>query len=146
MLQVNPSFYTSYSKNSLFVSAHTFEKYIVSKEYSFARHGNKMCFQPICRYHNKLIGDVKEFLRNLDAFYFNYQHVNCLYTLFMYQYGGKIVFNFGQVFDKVQRAVHFNHQKRGLDKLPCIAKKKVFWGKSTKAIFELLPEDQAEAN
>ena len=31
MLQVIPSFYTEYSKNSLFISANTYENYIVSK-------------------------------------------------------------------------------------------------------------------
>ena len=43
----------------------------------------------------------------------------------MYQYGGKIVVKSGQVFDNVQRAVRFNHQIRGLDKLPCIAKNRL---------------------
>ena len=47
MLQVIPSFYTNYSKKSLFVSANTYEKYIVSKESSIARHYDKMCLLPI---------------------------------------------------------------------------------------------------
>ena len=38
MLQVIPSFHTSYSKNSLFISANIYENYIVSKEYCIARH------------------------------------------------------------------------------------------------------------
>ena len=76
------SFYTNYSKNSLFISANTYEKYIVSKEDCFARHDEKMCFLPNCRYHNILIGNIKELLQKLDAFCFNYQHVDCLYTLF----------------------------------------------------------------
>ena len=54
MLQVIPSFYTNYSKNSLFISANTYEKFIVSKEYSIARTDDKMCFLPNCRYHNIL--------------------------------------------------------------------------------------------
>ena len=33
LLQVIPSFYTNYSKNSLFISANTFENYIVSKNF-----------------------------------------------------------------------------------------------------------------
>ena len=32
MLQVIPSFYTNYSKNSLFISVNTYEKFIVSKK------------------------------------------------------------------------------------------------------------------
>ena len=51
MLHVIPSVYTSYSKNSLFSSANTYEKYIVSKEYCIASHDDKMCFLSICRYH-----------------------------------------------------------------------------------------------
>ena len=37
MLQLNPSFYTKYSKKSPFISANTYEKLIVSKEYCIAR-------------------------------------------------------------------------------------------------------------
>ena len=41
MLQVIPSFYTTYPINSLFVSANTYEKDIVSKEYCIAGHNDK---------------------------------------------------------------------------------------------------------
>ena len=75
LLQVILSFHTNYLKNSLFISANTYEKYIVSKD-------DKMCFLPNCRYHIILIGNIKELLKKLDAFCFNYQHVDCLYTLF----------------------------------------------------------------
>ena len=66
-LQVIPSFYTNYSKNSLFISANTYEKFIVNKEYCIARHDDKMCFLPNCRYHIILIGNIKELLQKLDA-------------------------------------------------------------------------------
>ena len=49
MLQVIPDFSTNYSKNSLFISANTYEMLIVSKEYCFAGHDDKMCFLPNCR-------------------------------------------------------------------------------------------------
>ena len=68
------------NKNSLFSSANTYEKYIVSKENCIARHDHKMCFLPNCRYHIILIGNIKELLQKLDAFCFNYQHMDCLYT------------------------------------------------------------------
>ena len=58
-----------------------------------------MCFQPNCRYHIILIGNIKELLQKLDAFCFNYQHVDCLYTLFKYRFNGKIVIKIGQLFD-----------------------------------------------
>ena len=125
MLQVIPSLYTNYSKNSLLSSANTYEKFIVSKEYCFARHDDKMCFLPKCRYHIFLISDIKEFLQKLDAFYFNYQHVDCLYTLFKNRFSCKIVVKSGQLFDNLQRAVHFNQQNRGVDRMPIIAKKRL---------------------
>ena len=123
MLQVIPSIYTNYSKNSQFISANTYEKYIVSTEYSIAGHDDKMCFLPNCRYHIILIGNIKELLQKLDAFCFNYQHVDCLYTLLKYRFSGKTVLKSGQLFDKLQRAVNFNQQNRGVDRIPSIAKK-----------------------
>ena len=76
-----PSFYTIYSKNSLFNSANTYEKHNVIIEYCIAHHHDKMCFLPGRRCHILLIGDIKQFLQKLDAFSFNYEHVDCLYTL-----------------------------------------------------------------
>ena len=125
MLQVIPSFYTNYSKNSLFVSANTYEKFIVSKEYCFARHDDKMCFLPNCRYHIILIGNIKHLLQKLDAFCVNYQHVDCLYTLFKYRFSSKLVVKSAQLFDYLQRAVHLNQQNRGVPRMPSIAKKRL---------------------
>ena len=125
MLQVIPSFYTCYSKNSLLISANTYEKYTVSKEYCIAGHDDKMCFLPNCRYHNILIGNIKEVLQKLDAFCFKYHHVECLYTLFKkYRFKGKNVIKSGQLFDFLQRAVHFNQQNRGVERMPSFAKKR----------------------
>ena len=121
MLQVIPTFYTVYSKNSLFISTNTYEKFILSKEYCIVRHDDKMCFLPKCRYHILLIGNIKELLQKLDAFYFNYQHVDCLYTHLKYCFSDKIVFKSGQLFDNLQKAVHFNKQNRGVDRIPSIA-------------------------
>ena len=123
IFQVTPSFYTIFLENSLFNSANTFEKYIVSKEYCTARHDDKMCFLPNCTYHIIQIGNIKELLQKLDAFCFNYQHVESLYTLFKYRFSDKIVLKSGQLFDNSQRAVRFNQQNRGVDRMPSIAKK-----------------------
>ena len=87
----NSQFLYKLIKNSLFISANTFEKKIVSKKYCIARHDDKMCFLPNCRYHTILIGNIKELLQKLDEFCFNYQHVDCLYILFKYRFSGKIV-------------------------------------------------------
>ena len=125
MLQVIPSFFTSYSKNSLFISANIYEKYILSKEYCIAGHDDKICFLPNCRDHILLIGNIKELLQKLDPFCFNYQHVDCLYTLSKYRFSDKIVIKSGQIFDNLQRAVHFNPQNRGVYRMPSTAKNRL---------------------
>ena len=112
MLQVIPSFSKTHSKNRLFVSANTYEKRIVSKEYCFARHDDKMCFLPSCRYHIFLIGNIKELLQKLDAFCFNYRHVDRLYTLFKYRFSGKFVLKSGKPSDILQRAIYSKAAKQ----------------------------------
>ena len=92
MLQVIPSFYTKKNKkNSLFISANTYEKFSVIKENCISRHDDKMCFLPNCRYHIILTGKLKELLQKLDAFCSNYQHLSCLYTFFKYRFSGKLL-------------------------------------------------------
>ena len=139
MLQKIPSSYRNYSK-SLFISANTNEKDIVSKEYCIPRH-DKICFLPNCRYHSILIGDIKELQQKMDTFCFNYQHVDCLYTLFKYRFSGKIVVKSGQLFENVQRAVHFNHQNREVNRMSSIAKKSLLRKKYQKTFVELLPKE-----
>ena len=146
MLQAIPSFYTNCSENSLFVSANTYGKLIVSIEYCIARHDDMICFLPNCRYHNILIGNIKELLQKLDAFCFNYQHVKCLYTLFKYRFSGKFFVKSGQLFDNLQRAVHFNQQNRGVDRVPSIANKSLLGKKLQETLVELLSKEQIDAN
>ena len=134
MLQVIPGFYTSYSKNSLIFSANTYGKYFLNKEDCIACHHDKMYFLPNCRYHIILIGIIKEMLQKLDAFCFPYQHVDCLYTLFKCRFSGKIVVKSGQLFDNLQRAVDFNQQIRGVNRMPSIAKKSFFRKKYKKSL------------
>ena len=141
MLQFIHSFYTYYSKNSLFSSANTYEKYNVSKEYCIARHDDKICFLPKCRYHIILIGNIKELLQKLGAFCFNNEHVDCLYTLFKHRFGGKIVLKS----DNLQMAVQFNQQKRsGQNAEHC--EKEILVEKVQKIYVEFLPRDQFDAN
>ena len=84
-----------------------------------------MFFLSICRYHIWLIGDILELLQQMDAFCFNYQYVDRLYTLLKYRFCGEIVVKSGQIFDNVQGAVFFNHQNRIVDRMPSIAKKRL---------------------
>ena len=135
MLQSIPSFYTKISEKSLFISARTYEKYIVCAEYCVAHHDDKTCFLPACKYHILLLGNVEELLKKLDTFCFTYQHVDCLYTLFKYRFSGKVIAKSGQVFDNVQRAIDFNHRKKGVDRMPSIAKKKLLRKKFKKHLF-----------
>ena len=67
MLQVTPSLFTSFSRNSLSSSAKTYEKKTVSKTFCIARDDDEMCFLPNFTYHNILKGDNKELLQKLDA-------------------------------------------------------------------------------
>ena len=62
MLKVLPSFFTNHSKTA-FSSATTDERNIQTKEYYIAHHDDKMCFLPICRYHNILTGVNRELLQ-----------------------------------------------------------------------------------
>ena len=97
----------------------------VSEEDTIACHDDKMCFVPNFRYHFFVIGNIKVLLQKLDAFCFNCQHVDSLYTLFKYRFGGKIVVKSGQLFDNLQRAVHFNQQNRGVYRMLSITKKRL---------------------
>ena len=81
-----------------------------------------------------LIGDNKELKYKLDAFYFNYQHVDCLYTRFNYHFSGKIVVKKGSLFDNVQGAFHFNHSNRGVHRMPSIAKTRLLRKKCKKQL------------
>ena len=91
-------------------------------------------FLPACKSHI-IHGNVQELLKKLDTFCFTYQHVDCLCTLFKYQFSGKVFARSGQVFDKVQRAVDFNQRNKGLDRMPIIAKKRLLWKKYKKHFF-----------
>ena len=135
MLETIPSFYTKISEKTLFISANTYEKDIVCKDYCLAHHNNKTCFLPTCKYHIILLGNVEELLKNLDTFCFTYQDVDCLYTLFRYRFSGKVTAKSGQVFDRMQRAVDFNHRNKGVDRMPSIAKSRLLRKKVKKHLF-----------
>ena len=68
MLQTNPSFRAKVSEESLFISATTYEKYIVCRDYCIAHHNKKTCFLPACKYQIVLLGNVQELLKKLDTF------------------------------------------------------------------------------
>ena len=135
MLRTIPSFYAKNSEKSLCISATTYEKYFVCKDYCIAHHNDKTCFLPACKYHIVLLGNVQELLKKLDTFCFTYQHVDCLYTIFKYRFSGKVLAKSGQVFDNVQGAVDFNHRNKGMNRMPSIAKKRLLRKKYKKHLF-----------
>ena len=143
MLQSIPSFYAKTSEKNLFISATTYEKYIVCKDYCIAHHNEKTCFLPACKYHIVLLGNVRELLKKLDSFCFTYRHDDCLYTLFKYQFSGKVIAKSGQVFDNVERAVDFNHRNKGVDRMPRIAKKRLLKKKYEKHLFSSFQKTKA---
>ena len=143
MLQAKPSFYAKISEKSFFISASTYEKFIVCKDYCIAHHDDKTCFLPACKYHIILLGKVEELLKKLDTFRFTYQHVDCLYTLFKYRFSGKVIAKSGQVFDNVQRAVDFNQRNKGVDRMPSIAKKRLLRKKYKKHLFSSFQKTEA---
>ena len=65
MLQAIPSFYTKLSEKCLFISANTYEKYIVCEDYciAHAHHDDTTSFSPSCKYHKLLLGNVEELLK-----------------------------------------------------------------------------------
>ena len=70
-----------------------------------------------CRYNNLLLGNVEELLQKPDPLFSTYQRVDCLYTLFKYQFTGNFDWREkSKVFDIVQRAVYFNQRNKEVDK------------------------------
>ena len=134
MLQTIPSFYTKNSEKSLFISANTYQKNIVCKEYCIAHHNDKTCFLPACKYHIILLGNAEELLKKLDLFCFTYQHVDCLFTLFKYRFKGKVTAKSGQVFDNVQRAVDLITGTREWKECQALQKKRLL-RKNSKSIY-----------
>ena len=143
MLQSIPSFYAKLSEKRLIISATTYEKYIVCKDYCIAHHNERRIFLPACNNHIVLLGNVQELLKNLDSFCFTYQHVDCLYTLFKYRFSGKVIAKSGQVFDNVEQAVDFNHRNKEVDRMPRIAKKRLLRKKYKKHLFSSFRKTKA---
>ena len=123
MVQVIPSFYTNYSEIFRLISAITNQNCIVL-------HNHKMCFLPngrchfVRRHRFLLQEDAKLLLQKLDTFCFNYQPVDCLFVLLKYGLNGKMLSRVDSDL-KLQRAVHFNHQNRGVGRLPSLAEKRL---------------------
>ena len=51
--------------------------------------------------------------------------IHLSYTPFKYRFSGKLFVKSGSLFDNVQKAVHFNHEKTEIGQKPSIANKKL---------------------
>ena len=83
-----------------------------------------------------LVNTTLNYLEKLKICYTNWKfflfHLSTrgLYTLFKYQFSGKISAKIENVFDYVQRAISFKRRNRGVDKMPSNAKKRLLRKKS----------------
>ena len=69
--------------------------------------------------------------------------MDCLYTLFKYRFNGKVIIKIGQFFDFLQRAVHFNQQNRGVERMLSIAKKRLLNKKYKKHLLSSLQKTKS---
>ena len=126
MLQMIPTFNANCSKNKPFLSANTYEKYVVCNYYCVACHDAEVCFLPVFGLHILILGNNEELLENLDTLCFTYQHVSIQHIVFKYRFSGNIVVNSGQVFDNEQRAVFFYQRSRGVDRMSSLTNMRLF--------------------
>ena len=85
MCQVLTQFYRDYNDKSFFlsVSVKEYKPYLLTKKYSVATNNDNFCPLKACRYRIFLISSsVKEILEKKENLYYNYQTVDCLYTLY----------------------------------------------------------------
>ena len=110
MCQALPSFYSDYSKKSLFISASNefHKKYIVTQDYWVSNH-NSLCSLENCKFHLVLIGtSLRQNLQILDKYIYIYQEIECRYTLLKHRFQSNIVTSSGGVLNPLSRAAQHN--------------------------------------
>ena len=74
-----------------------------------------------------LIGSsFDQILQRLDIFLFTYQIIDCIYTLYKYRLYSNVISSIGEVFNQLDRAVHHKLKWKGAEKIPSVAKKRLF--------------------
>ena len=92
---------------------------MLTSEYSVASHNYTFCPLKNCSYHIILItSSINELLQKLDDLSFQYQKVDCLYTLYKHQFFGHAKEEAGLVFTKLKRAVQHNWKTNLLKNYP----------------------------
>ena len=128
MCQVLPDFYKKFCEKSLFicVSVKDYKPYLLTSEYSVASHNCTFCPLKNCSYHIILISSsINELLQKLEDLSFQYQTVDCLYTLYKHQFFGHTNEEAGLVFTQLKRAVQHNSENKFVEKLPSVSKKRL---------------------
>ena len=92
MRQVLPDFYEKFCEKALFiyVSVKDYKPYLLTGAYSVVSH--KYTFCPLKNYSDHIIlnsSSIIESLRKKDDLSFQYQTVDCLYTLYKHQFFGR---------------------------------------------------------
>ena len=127
MCQAYPTFYSDYNAKSLFISVseNFYEKFIVTQDYCVSNHSS-FCPVENCKFHLVLIGSsLDQILQRLDKYHFNYQIVDCIYTLYKYRFYFNIISSKSEVFNQLNRAVEHNLKSRIPKKLPSVARKRL---------------------
>ena len=126
--QVLPQFYRDYNDKTLFlsVSVKEYKPYLLTKKYSVATHNDNFCPLKTCRYHVILISSsVKEILEKIENLSYVHQTVDCLYTIYKHLFFGSIIEESGLVFAQLTGAVEHNLEKKYVEKVPSISKKRL---------------------
>ena len=126
MCQVLPQFYRDYNDKTLFssVSVKDYKPYLPIEKYTVATHNENFCPLKTYRYQIILISSsVKEILEKIKKFSYIYQTVDCLYTLYKYQFFASIIEESGLVFTQLTRAVEHNLENKYVEKNQYLQKK-----------------------
>ena len=126
--QDSPQFYRDYNDKTLFlsVSFKKYKPYLLTKKYFVATHNDSFCPLKTCRYHIILIpSSVKEILETMENFFYIYQTIDCLYTLYKQQFFDSNLEESGVVFAHLTRALEHNLENKYVEKVPRISKKRL---------------------
>ena len=96
-------------------------------EFCVAAHECRFCSLNHYQYHILLTADehLIDIFIKLDQLCFNFQRLDCFYTLFKYILSRIVLVKSGEVFDTTEKDVFFNKLNKGEDKLPSLAKKRL---------------------
>ena len=107
------------------VSVKDYKPYLLTSEYSVESHNYTFCPLKNCSYHIIFIlSSINELLQKLDDLSFQYQTVDCLYTLYKYQFFGHTKEEAVLVFVQLRRALQHNSENKFVEKLPSVSKKR----------------------